>query len=1108
MKRNWWIIILIFLLSNSHFLFSQQRKLSKSSSRRASTSRLNAKFNPNNLYVRRVNVGGDHFVDKKGHEWHADQEYQAGVFGYIGDTGAYTSRDKIKYTKDDIIYKTERYGLERYKFDVPNGHYKVILHFAEIYFTENARRIMDIKIEGKLVLRNLDIHLHVGHDAPLIYSFSTRELNRPVTDGCLDIEFIHKKEDTKISGIEVIQLKHTEPLFEITSKQLDFGITETDLTFQVSNFGSQPLNWSISPNSIPAWIRSIEPMRGTLLPGKEEIVALQARRSVLTSGIHETQLKIIGSGLKKNIRLSIAKSGPRRLKSIMEILDFGSGKCSLPLVIQNVGGGPLEWMLDVPSNVTWLGQAFPASGILGIGEKATINVNATRKSLARGEHHAKLTIHSDGGNKSILAKIRVPISSARLIYVDCNATGMNNGTSWRDAFQRIQDAIKNVSQVARNKTVEIWVARGPYYEHNILVKTGIHLYGGFRGDELSREERQNPWNNPTIIDAQNLSRCLECEHRTVVDGFVIQNGRVWQGGDGNGAGIYMHDTDVKIRNNFIRNNVVSWAGGAIFVEGFELSKNVRGVSPLIERNLIINNKATYCAAGIEIRGSRAVIRNNTIVNNTGYGLEIQTLLGPYKTPILGDFYNNIVIGNRRNGEFNVWAVARKVTNYSLVGNKWSLAGEYRPYTHGTGNVFTDESGLRPKFVDPANSDFHLMADSPCIDNGSPKSERDPDQTRADMGVFVFNQKNSNLVPLPTSLNFGTWETAEKVVLNSYGAKPVNWSAVAYSKDGWITSIEPSSGHLENGEPVQITVFIDREELLDGHYFGKIAVMSEIESHEIPIQMAVNRSKPEIKISSKSIAVMAPVGGLAPIDPTIIVSNSGVGALIWRASLKSNDHPNWLKLINATGFDGDEFNLNFNITNLRVGTYRQMVQINCDEAINSPLLIPVILNMTPPQLAIEIEAESSPSLPNSGWKIAEYEGEKCIEAIKRSMQNPNNLTKLDYEFSIPDRVDFVYIFAEVGVNRPDTRGSFWIKLNDFDLCRWKNLCTSKDGLKRVWIFKQGVDKQHKYIVRPGKNKLNLFTRETGCYINWFVVTNDPNQEIDDYNFGAVGSHDFN
>jgi hypothetical protein len=85
------------------------------------------------------------------------------------------------------------------------------------------------------------------------------------------------------------------------------------------------------------------------------------------------------------------------------------------------------------------------------------------------------------------------------IYVNANATGANNGTSWADAYTSLDTAI-NASTSAN----EIWVAAGTYKpsgttrNSTFLMKNSTKLYGGFIGTETQLNQR-NPKANITIL---------------------------------------------------------------------------------------------------------------------------------------------------------------------------------------------------------------------------------------------------------------------------------------------------------------------------------------------------------------------------------------------------------------------------------------------------------------------------------------------------------------------------------------------------------------------------------------------------------------------------------
>ncbi|MHC4751443.1 MAG: hypothetical protein ACYTFW_16420 [Planctomycetota bacterium] len=78
-----------------------------------------------------------------------------------------------------------------------------------------------------------------------------------------------------------------------------------------------------------------------------------------------------------------------------------------------------------------------------------------------------------------------------IIYVDKNSTGANDGSSWADGYNFLQDALADANSA--DKPVEIWVAQGTYKPSEGLVAipefdwrtatfqliNGVAIYGGF-----------------------------------------------------------------------------------------------------------------------------------------------------------------------------------------------------------------------------------------------------------------------------------------------------------------------------------------------------------------------------------------------------------------------------------------------------------------------------------------------------------------------------------------------------------------------------------------------------------------------------------------------------
>ena len=323
--------------------------------------------------------------------------------------------------------------------------------------------------------------------------------------------------------------------------------------------------------------------------------------------------------------------------------------------------------------------------------------------------------------------------SGDIIYVDIAATGNNGGSRWQDAYTSLQSAL-----AAAWPCDEIWVADGTYkptdepYDTDATFQmvSGVGVYGGFEGTEENRYER-NWFENETILcgdpngdddyskpfsegnteDNTDVVGSFSNIEIAAIDGFTITGGVI--------AGVYCADSSPVIQHNKI-------AGNSTGVYCFESEQ------PVIKNNWIYeNDNGIY----FDKAGNTPVLRNNTIANNTDYGVS-----GSCIDPNIS--ISNCVIwgnGTQLNLDF--------VPTYSCIYN-WTQGG--------TGNISSN-----PSFVSAPADNYLLHSDSPCIDtgdlNGNYGSERDidkhfrvldgngDDEERVDMGADEYCNEGTDNV---------------------------------------------------------------------------------------------------------------------------------------------------------------------------------------------------------------------------------------------------------------------------------------------------------------------------------------------------------------------------
>lgn len=348
----------------------------------------------------RINCGGPEYTDGQGKVWSADRVYSAGGYGYVGGN-TYASNDPIAGTLSDPLYQTERYGMESYKFDVPNGDYSITLHFAEIYFSAVNRRKLSVTLEGMPIINLLDLYLAAGHDAAYSLTFNTSNLGASIQDNRIDLAFSATMDMAKISAIEIQPVLPAGPNVVVNPNTLYFPRSITQDTLIISNSGSQPLVWQIGILTTP-WISSVVPNNGTLNSQQSVLVYVNVDRSGLAEGNYAGTLPIVTNGGNQTIPMTmeVRMPGPE-LSLNTTTLNFGYFSTTLSFNVTNVGDDTLHWVIPDSLRAVWVQSVVPSIGALAPRSSQSVVVGIDRSNQTNGAYTNSLYIRSDGGNRTI-----------------------------------------------------------------------------------------------------------------------------------------------------------------------------------------------------------------------------------------------------------------------------------------------------------------------------------------------------------------------------------------------------------------------------------------------------------------------------------------------------------------------------------------------------------------------------------------------------------------------------------------------------------------------------------------------------------------------------------
>lgn len=211
-----------------------------------------------------------------------------------------------------------------------------------------------------------------------------------------------------------MMMRQTTAQMSLSVEELDFGLNETSLSFDVVCKGDRQVEWSVKEDI--AWL-SCSPASGKITNSSSSVVVTVDRKD-LEDGVYKDVLVISSKDEKVPDKTIVVKMTVNRnvLKVEPTELDFGADKTALPLTLMNTGFSTLKY--TVSASDEWL---VPGKTSGEIFSSETFSVSVAREGMATGTYNGSLTFSFDGGSVEVPVKMTVEpstmsVSTEKLVF--------------------------------------------------------------------------------------------------------------------------------------------------------------------------------------------------------------------------------------------------------------------------------------------------------------------------------------------------------------------------------------------------------------------------------------------------------------------------------------------------------------------------------------------------------------------------------------------------------------------------------------------------------------------------------------------------------------------
>lgn len=217
---------------------------------------------------------------------------------------------------------------------------------------------------------------------------------------------------------------------ELSVSSLNFGKTNSSLSFDIKNIGNTKINWNISGIDKVDWLE-LSPATGTLEPDKSNAVKVTLLREKLVKN-EETTLLVNAD--KESLALKITAevmTSSTKIELDTKTLNFGTEHSSLTFNIQNIGNVDyVDWTISGVDK-EWI-TVSPLSGSTAKEKKSAVKVDLDRSKFT-GHVSTIILVNADG--ETLPVTITADEAQQRRLEVTPGALAI--GTSEGSSFTMI-----------------------------------------------------------------------------------------------------------------------------------------------------------------------------------------------------------------------------------------------------------------------------------------------------------------------------------------------------------------------------------------------------------------------------------------------------------------------------------------------------------------------------------------------------------------------------------------------------------------------------------------------------------------------------------------------